>query len=492
MMTLGRRSLLGGGLAAGGTLLTTGSLTATAAPFEGRTATLPKATDVVVVGAGISGLVAARELARAGRSVLVLEARDRVGGRVLNHTLTSGAVVESGAAFVGPTQDQLLALAAELGVETFKEYVDGQNVYSANGLTLQYTGTIPPDPAILADAALLQTLIDQMSRDVPVDAPWNAPRAAEWDATSVHDWVHAHTVNPATANLLLSYLQPSFGTDARELSLLFLLWYIATAGNETNPGTFERSAGTADGAQDSRFVGGSQQIPLRLAAQLGDLVALSAPVRRMAQTADGVVVHSDRGDVTASYAMVAVPPPLVAGLEWAPLLPPERMQLMQRMAMGTLMKCDAVYPTPFWRAAGLSGMGLADSGAVRVSFDNSPPDASVGVLLAFVGGSTWRRYGTMPFAQRRDAVLAGFARLFGPQALTPVEYVEQDWTHERWTLGSPIASAGTGTITAFGDQIRRPFGRVHWAGSETSTYWAGFMDGAVRAGKRAAQEVLAR
>ncbi len=489
MNALGRRSVLGG-IAAGGAMLTVGSPGAQAA--TGRTGTLPKAVDVVVVGAGVSGLVAAREVARAGRSVLLLEARDRVGGRVFNHTLANGAVIERGGAFVGPTQDHILALASELGVQTFKEYVDGQNVYSSGLVTLKYTGTIPPDPTILPDAALLQTLIDQMSRDVPVDAPWTAPKAAEWDATSLHDWVHANTVNPATANLLLCYLQPSFGTDARELSLLFFLWYIATAGNETNPGTFERSSGTADGAQDSRFVGGSQQVPLRLAAQLGDMVALAAPVRRISQTADGVVVHSDRGAVSAAHVIVAAPPPLVGAIDWDPLLPPLRAQLMQRMAMGTLMKCDAVYATPFWRAAGLSGSGLADSGAVRASFDNSPPDASVGVLLAFVGGSTWRTYGTQTLDQRRAAVLAGFARLFGPQALTPIDYVEQDWTHERWTQGSPIASCGTGTITAFGSQIRTPFGRVHWAGTETSTYWAGFMDGAVRAGKRAAQEVLER
>jgi monoamine oxidase len=486
MNGIGRRSLLGG-LAAGGAVLTAGTATAT-----GRTGTLPKAVDVVVVGGGLSGLVAAREVARAGRSVLVLEARDRVGGRLLNHTLANGSVIESGGAFVGPTQDHILALAAELGVRTFKEYVAGENVYSANGLNLRYTGTIPPDPTILADAAVLQTLIDQLSQEVPVDAPWTAPKAAEWDATSVHDWVRQHTVNPATANLLLAYLQAAFGTDARELSLLFLLWYIATAGNETTPGTFERSAGTADAAQDSRFVGGSQLVPLRLARQLGDIVALAAPVRRIAQTADGVVVSCDRGQVTAGRVIAAVPPPLVVGIDWDPLLPPERMQLMQRLAMGTLMKCDAVYTTPFWRADGLSGSGLADGGAVRTCFDNSPPDGSVGVLLSFVGGSTWRRYGTMPADQRRAAVLAGFARLFGPEALTPIDYVEHDWTQERWTLGSPVASAGTGTTTAFGAQIREPFGRVHWAGTETSTYWAGYMDGAVRAGKRAAQEALER
>jgi monoamine oxidase len=454
------------------------------------TGPLPSTVDVVVVGGGISGLVAARDLVASGRSVLLLEARDRVGGRVLNHTLANGSVVESGGAFVGPTQNHILALAAELGVTTFKEYDQGDNVYVSHGTTTRYTGTVPPDPAVLADAAALQLKIDQMSRDVPVDAPWQAAQAAAWDATSLHDWIQANTVNPATANLLASYLEPLVGGDARDVSLLFFLWYIAAAGDENNPGTFERSAGTSGGAQDSRFVGGSQLVPLRLADRLGDVVALGAPVRRIAQTGTRVVVTSDRGTVTASRAIVAVPPPLAAAIDWDPLLPPVRMQLLQRMSMGALMKVDAVYPTPFWRAAGLSGMSVQDRGPVRVSFDNCPPDAAVGVLMAFIGGATWRDWGNRPADERRAAVLRAFATAFGAQALSPIEYVEHDWTQERWSLGAPVAIAGVGTVYGDGSAIRTPHGLVHWAGTETATYWSGYMDGAVSAGERAAAEVL--
>lgn len=486
-----RRSLLGG-LAAGGALMVGNGL-AGSAPLvsaAGAGGDLPRTADVVVVGGGISGLVAARELARAGRSVVLLEARDRVGGRVLNHTLANGAVIESGGAFVGPTQDHILALAKELGVATFKEYVAGDNVFAANGHTMRYTGTIPPDLSIILDAYIMQLRIDWMSSQVPVAAPWTAPDATAWDGLTAREWVRQNTFNPATGNLLLSYLQPTYGSDGEDVSLLFFLWNIACSGNETSPGTFERASGTADGAQDSRFVGGSQLIPLGLAAQLGDIVHTQAPVRRIAQDANTVTVTTDRGPVTAKRVIVAAPPSLVAAIDWDPLMPPLRQQLLQRLHLGTLMKVDAVYPTPFWRASGLSGSGIADSGAVRTCFDNSPPDASVGVLLAFVGGSTWRAWANRPLAERRNAMLQGFAQIVGPQALQPIDYVEHDWTHDRWTLGSPVASAGTGTTTAFGPQIRVPFGRVHWAGTETSTYWAGFMDGAVRAGKRSAEEVL--
>jgi monoamine oxidase len=172
------------------------------------------------------------------------------------------------------------------------------------------------------------------------------------------------------------------------------------------------------------------------------------------------------------------------------MLPPRRNQLLQRMPMGALMKCDAVYATPFWRDKGLSGSGLNTVGAVRTTFDNSPSDAAVGVLLTFVGGSTWNKYGNMSAANRRKAVLEGFAAIVGDEALNPIEYVEHDWTHEQWTQGSPVALQVPGAITQYGDTIRQPFRRVHWAGTETSTYWVGYMDGAVRAGERAATEVL--
>jgi monoamine oxidase len=487
-MELSRRTVLGG-LTAGGAAVASGAALSPADAGT-RSGHLPATVDVVVVGGGISGLVAARDVRRAGHSVLVLEARDRVGGRVLNHHLSGGAVIESGGAFVGPTQGHILALAKELGVRTFKEYADGKNVYvSSTTGKLEYTGTIPPDPLILPDAGVLQTRIDEMSKQVPVDAPWKSPHAAEWDGYSVDRWLKENSVNPDVRNLLLSYLQPAFGSDGLDMSLLFFLWYIATAGDESNAGTFERSAGTRDGAQDSRFVGGSQLVPLRLAHRLGPRVALDAPVRRIVQRDGHVLVHSDRGTVRARRVVVAAPPPMVLDIDWYPLLPPRRSQLLQRMPMGALMKCDAVYRTPFWRAKGLSGMGLNDKGPVRVCFDNSPRNASVGVLLAFVGGSTLAQVASLSRAARRRAVLQGFADIVGDEALHPIEYVEHDWTHERWTQGSPIALQVPGAITSYGSTIRAPFRRVHWAGTETSTYWAGYMDGAVRAGQRAAREV---
>jgi monoamine oxidase len=484
-----RRTVIGG-LAAGGV----GALT-TGAVFDQADAAgaLPAGVDVVVVGAGISGLVAARKVAAAGRSVLVLEARDRVGGRVVNHTLANGSVIESGGAFVGPTQDHITALAAELRVPTFKEYVDGQSTYVSKTLgKLHYQGTVPPDPTILPDAAKLQIQLDQMAAEIDVAAPWQHPKAVEWDSMTLDQWLRDNTVNKAVINLILCWTQPGFGADCSELSLLFVLWYIACSGNEQNKGTFERNSDTENGAQDSRFVGGSGLIPTRLAKALGSQVALSAAVTRIAQAGGTVTVTTGRGVVRAKRVIVACPPPLVQDIEFSPALPMRRQQLLKRMDMGELMKCDAVYSTPFWRKDGLNGFGISDSGAVRAAFDNSPSDAACGVLLAFVGGATWRDYGLRSASARRTAVLEGFASMFGDQALHPTEYVEHDWNSEPWTGGAPVATMGPGTLSVLGPAIRVPHGSVHWAGTETSTYWTGYMDGAVRAGERSAKEVLAK
>jgi monoamine oxidase len=454
--------------------------------------------DVVVVGAGFAGLTAALRLHRAGRSVIVLEARDRVGGRALNRPIGGGEISERGATFVGPTQDRILALAKEFGVSKFRTYDEGDNVYiNSVGQRSTYSdksplGTAPPDPVILPDLVHVVPTLDQMSTEVPVDAPWKAPSATEWDKQTLETWIRDNSTTQQFRDLVAVATKPIFGAEPRDLSLLFTLFYIAASGNEQNPGTFERNFNTRQGAQMWRFRGGSQVICLRMARKLGERVVLGAPVQRIVQDKGHVTVQSHRLEVRAERAIVAIPPTLAGRIRYEPNLPAGRDQLTQRLPQGTLIKATAVYGKPFWRDDGLTGSAISYKGPANVTFDDSPQDGSKGVVFGFVGGDEARRFMRMSRADRRAAVLDNFKTYFGPKAAHPREYFETNWTRKEWTRGCPVAIAGPGTLVAYGHAIRNPVDRIHWAGTETSTFWNGYMDGAVRSGERAAKEVLRR
>jgi monoamine oxidase len=332
--------------------------------------------------------------------------------------------------------------------------------------------------------------LDEMSTEVPVGAPWQSSQAEEWDQQTLETWVRDNSDTEAFRDLVPVATRPIFGAEPRDLSLLFVLFYIAASGNERNPGTFERNFNTRDGAQMWRFVGGAQLLALRIARTLGQRIVLRSPVERIVQQTGGVTVHTRSLEVHAKRAIVAIPPTLAGRIEYRPKLPAERDQLTQRLPQGTLVKVTAVYQRPFWRDAGLNGTAVSYSGPANVTFDDSPQDGSSGVIFGFVGGDEARRFMRRSKAARRDAVLANFSTYFGPQAAQPRSYFESNWTREEWTRGCPVAIAGPGTLLAYGPALRKPVGRIHWAGTETSTYWNGYMDGAVRSAERAAREVL--
>jgi monoamine oxidase len=443
--------------------------------------------DVAVVGAGLAGLTAARRLVDAGKEPVVVEARDRVGGRTLNHDIGEGKVVEVGGQWVGPTQRRMLALSQELGVDTFPTHDEGDNLIEWRGDLKRYRGAIPRiNPAILADVAQAQVRLDRMARRVPLEAPWEADRAARWDAQTYATWLARNLATAGARTLFEIGAEAVWAQEPADVSLLHVLFYTHSAGG------LDALLGTSGGAQQDRFVGGSQVVALRLAEALGDeRVALQAPVRRITHRADGVTVAADGLEVRARRAIVALPPALAGRIAYDPPLPGYRDQLTQRMAQGTVIKCMAIYPDPFWRAEGLTGQAASDIGPVRVTFDNSPPDGAPGVLLGFLEGRQARALGRRTPEQRRDAVVGCFARMFGPRAASPDRYVERVWADEEWTRGCYGCAMPTGAWTEFGPALRAPIGPLHWAGAETATVWSGYMDGAVSSGERAAADIVA-
>lgn len=444
-------------------------------------------TDVVIVGAGFAGLAAARTLERAGARVIVLEARERAGGRTENSEIGDGRIVEVGGQWIGPTQDRIAALAQSVGVGTFPTYGEGANLLRIDGRLRRYSGTIPRlGPLVLLDVARALRKLEALAAPIDPVAPWESPAALRLDSTSLGAWVE-RTMLTATAKRLLRVAgRTIWGAEPEELSLLHVAFYLSSAGG------FEMLTDVEGGAQQDRLIGGPGAVVARIAEELGGRLMLGAPVERIVQAGEAATVIAGSGTtVTASRVVVAIPPALTGAIEFDPPTTPQRRQLAQRMAPGWLVKATAVYDEPFWRQQGLSGEALNEEGPVTTTFDNSPPEGTPGALVGFVGGRDARLFARLDPGERRRAALACFESLFGERARNPELYIERDWAAERWSGGGPVGNFASGGWTACGPVLREPVGRVHWAGTETATRWAGYIDGAVSSGERAAGEALA-
>jgi putrescine oxidase len=444
--------------------------------------------DVVVIGAGAAGLTAANELRSAGLSVAVLEARDRVGGRLWTEEI-DGALLEIGGQWISPDQHALIDTVAELGLETYSRYREGDSVYiGADGAARRFTGEMfPVAPATERAIAEITERLDAMVAEIDPDRPWGHPRATEWDRISWDAWLRAQTDDDeAVRNLAFATGSAMLTKPPHAFSLLQSLLMAASAGSYSN-------LVDADFILDKRVVGGLQQVPLLLAERLGDDVLLGQAVRFLEWSEhDGVTAIADGVTVHARSAILALAPVLYPRISFVPALPRLQQQMHQHISMGFVIKVHAVYERPFWREQGLSGTAFSPYELAHEAYDNTNSGDPRGTLVGFVSDRNADDLFRLDAAERRERILESLSHYYGPEAKNPVVYYESDWGTEEWTRGAYAASFDLGGLSRYGADLRVPVGPIHFACSDMAGAGYQHVDGAIRQGRRAAAEILER
>jgi len=439
--------------------------------------------DVIIVGAGLSGLAAANTLVSKGYSVIVLEARNRVSGRAWTKPYP-GAWIDMGAQYIGPGQNNILKLAKTLGVKTFPAYYEGKSIYVFDGKqgTFSMTGAMPLTDLEKKEFQEAEKNLDAFAATVPVDNPALAPRAEEWDSQTLATWIRDNVPSPRVKYLFHNFVQGYFAAEPKDISFLHFLFYIHAAGGLEQL----HASGLL-----WRFDGGVQQIADKISQKLAKNIKLNQAVREIDQTKQGVtVITENQRKFEAKAVIVAMSPMLTSRIIYKPGLPPNRDQFTQHAPMGTSIKIHAVYPTAFWRKQGLSGQVLTDSDDVTIIVDNSPSSGKPGILAGFLEGKEGRKWADRSQEELKKMAIAEFVKYFGPQAASPKAFFIANWAKETWSRGCYSGVLPTGVWTGYPDEIRKPVGRIHWAGTETAISWFAYMDGAVSSGERAANEVI--
>ena len=444
--------------------------------------------DTIVVGGGVTGLTTAWRLAEAGQDVLVLEARDRIGGRLRSED-HNGSAFEIGGQWVSPDQDALIGLLAELGLETYPRHRAGDSLYvDRAGVAHRFTGEeLPVEERTGKEIDRMIGVLDDLAAQMDPDRPWDHPRAAELDRTSFAQWLDAETDDDEARDNIALYLGPAMLTKPTyAFSALTAVLMSASAGSFSH-------LVDADFILDRRVVGGLASVPAELAGRLGDRVRLGADVTHVEWDPEsdgaGAVVTVDGERIRARNVVLALPPTHVRRIRITPELPAEHRHAREHQSFGLVIKVQAEYDTAFWRETGLSGTGFAPYELVHEVYDNTPVDAETGTLVGFVSDLNADELGRLTAEERRGRVLDSLASYFGEAARTPRTYVESDWQHQELTGGAYATSFDVGSLTRYGAALHEPVGPIRFGSSDIAGLGFQHVDGAVRIGTRLAEQI---
>lgn len=468
-----------------------------------------KKVDIVVIGAGLSGLIAARTLQKQGKSVLVLEANNRIGGRMHLQKTIEGGVLDMGGQWVGDTQTAIVGLLDELGIKRFISYEDGRSIQSWQGSKTGFNGDVSQllegrcgkpssfpvqhkqaceqSAAVLPDCdsneeqAKIWNKLLAISASVPPDQPWKTKNAKLLDSTTFQTWLEKEGAADYTQWLpaMQARIGGSGGFEPGEVSLLHMAWT-------------QRVGPQSETPEKWLINGGAGQVPALLAKSLRNQIVLSARATGIEQSASGLTITTARLSIKAKRVIVAIPPPLRAGIAFSPALPPTHTGFIQRSPMGSMSKVHAVFPEAFWRKQCLSGSAAGNLEYCEFIADSSPESGKPGILTSFIGGERNLALAGKSPEEIKKIVLGEFAHFFGEEIWSAAEFIHINWDQKNWTSGAFTSYLPPDVWTVYGSGWRDPVGDIFWAGTETSERWPGYFDGAVRAGKRASEAVLAK
>jgi monoamine oxidase len=442
--------------------------------------------DVIIIGGGFSGIAAARILHKANKSFIVLEARERLGGRVYTKRFENGQYLDFGGQWIGPTQDRMYALCKEYGVDYFETYNEGYNILDFDQKVKKYRGLIPKiDIISLLNLDWLLRKMERMAKEISGSTPWSHPKSETYDNILLSDFIKKNCITQSSHKVITYGLETVFACELNTISLLHALFYIKSGHN------LNGLISIKDGAQQHRIVGGMQTLVDKMAAEFLTKVHFNQPVQSIKRDKNSVRVAGDGFEFEAKNVIIAIPPPLAAEIKFSPELTSQKSQLINQIRMGKVGKCFMIYEKPFWRDQKFSGQALADEHSpFQTLFDSSPKNSEYGVILGFTIADRAEDFFKKSLEQRKQAILKKLVDYFGEEAKNPTAYHDFSMTDETWSRGCYAGLYPVGGWAAFQDAYSKPEDRIFWAGTEASDVWFGYIEGAVRAGERAVGEIL--